>query len=98
MAAEAIGLNGEPYGDVMPYKDPDAIKLFVGQVPRQFSEADLRPHVEEFGTIHELSILRDKVTGESKGSQSRNSYVGTVRLEPKDTLLRTIFFLVNLWR
>ncbi|XP_062506228.1 CUGBP Elav-like family member 6 isoform X5 [Corticium candelabrum] len=70
MAVDALGLNGEPYGDLreaMPYKDPDSVKLFIGQVPRSFTESDLRPFVEEFGPIHELSILRDKSTGESKG-------------------------------
>ena len=70
MAVDALGLNGEPYGDLreaMPYKDPDSVKLFIGQVPRSFTESDLRPFVEEFGPIHELSILRDKATGESKG-------------------------------
>ena len=65
-----LGLNGEPYGEPVTYKEPDAVKLFLGQVPRSFSETDLRPHVEEFGLVHELSILRDKVTGESKGEDT----------------------------
>ena len=48
-----------------PSRDPDAIKLFVGQVPRHFSEGDLRPIFEEYGPIFEIVILR--AFRESKG-------------------------------
>ena len=47
--------------------DPDAIKMFVGQVPRSMDEDDLRKMFEEFGPIYQLNVLRDKVTGMSKG-------------------------------
>lgn len=48
-------------------KDPDAIKLFVGQVPKNFEEKDLKPYLAPYGTIHELSILRDKINMSHKG-------------------------------
>ena len=47
--------------------DADAIKMFVGQVPRSMDEDDLRKMFEEFGEIYQLNVLRDKVTGHSKG-------------------------------
>ena len=50
-----------------PDKDPDAIKLFVGQVPKSFEEKDLRPYLEPYGAIHELLILRDKMSHAHKG-------------------------------
>lgn len=44
-----------------------SLKLFVGQIPRAFSESDLRPFFEEFGAIADLSILKDRYTGLSRG-------------------------------
>ncbi|XP_057367766.1 CUGBP Elav-like family member 1 isoform X1 [Daphnia carinata] len=47
--------------------DPDAIKMFVGQIPRSMDENDLRKMFEEYGQVHQVNVLRDKVTGQSKG-------------------------------
>merc|ERR1719458_1115935 len=47
--------------------DPDAIKMFVGQVPRSMDEEELREFFSEFGPVHQLNILRDKSTGVSRG-------------------------------
>ena len=56
-------------------KDADMVKLFVGQVPRGWEESELREVMEPFGPIHELSILKDRTDGASKGDHCRISPV-----------------------
>lgn len=40
--------------------DPDKIKLFVGQVPKEYDEEQIKALLEEFGPIHEINIIKDK--------------------------------------
>ncbi len=50
-------------------QDSDAIKLFVGQIPKHMEEEDLRPVFEEFGEIFDLAVIRDKISGLHRGKE-----------------------------
>jgi CUG-BP- and ETR3-like factor len=41
--------------------------MFVGQVPRSMDESELKVMFEEFGLVYQINVLRDKITGQSKG-------------------------------
>jgi len=43
-------------------------KLFVGQIPKDINENILSGYFEEYGSIKEVSIIRDISTGVSKGN------------------------------
>lgn len=54
--------------------DPDAIKMFVGQIPRNWDEAELRKLFDEYGPVHQINVLRDKITGQSRGTLKKFLY------------------------
>lgn len=54
-------------GDQSREPDCDSLKMFVGQIPRDWKEADCRTLLEQFGDIYAINLLRDKKTSKSKG-------------------------------
>ncbi|XP_075224093.1 CUGBP Elav-like family member 1 isoform X4 [Lycorma delicatula] len=66
--------------------DPDNIKMFVGQIPRTMDENDLTKMFSEFGRVHQINVLRDKVTGQSKGCCFVTFYTRKSALEAQNAL------------
>ena len=66
--------------------DSDAIKMFVGQIPRNMSEVELKMMFQEFGSVHQLNILRDKQSGESKGCCFVTFYTRKSALDAQNAL------------
>uniref|UniRef100_A0A1L8DGC4 Protein alan shepard n=1 Tax=Nyssomyia neivai TaxID=330878 RepID=A0A1L8DGC4_9DIPT len=66
--------------------DPDYIKMFVGQVPKTMDENQLREMFEEFGRVHSINVLRDKVTGVSKGCCFVTFFTRKAALKAQDAL------------
>ncbi|XP_076305918.1 CUGBP Elav-like family member 1-A isoform X18 [Tachypleus tridentatus] len=66
--------------------DPDAIKMFVGQIPRSWDENDLKKIFEEFGAVYQINILRDKITHQSRGCCFVTFYTRKAALEAQNAL------------
>ncbi|XP_026294911.1 CUGBP Elav-like family member 2 isoform X6 [Apis mellifera] len=66
--------------------DPDNIKMFVGQVPHDMDENDLRKLFEEFGRVHQINILRDKITGSHRGCCFVTFYTRKAALDAQNAL------------
>lgn len=47
--------------------DRNAIKLFVGQIPHDITEGELRLIFDKYGDIFEITILKDKLNKKPKG-------------------------------
>lgn len=42
-------------------REEGSAKLFIGQIPRAWTEADLMKLMEEYGPVFELVIMKDRV-------------------------------------
>ncbi|KAG7205024.1 hypothetical protein KM043_005408 [Ampulex compressa] len=79
----------------MEQPDPDNIKMFVGQVPHDLSENDLRTLFEEFGRVHQINILRDKETGSHKVQSDRKTAARVVGNSRIPKVLLTVLITRN---
>uniref|UniRef100_A0A8C5BF26 RRM domain-containing protein n=1 Tax=Gadus morhua TaxID=8049 RepID=A0A8C5BF26_GADMO len=68
--------------------DPDSIKMFVGQIPRSWSETELKELFEPFGAVHQINILRDRTQNppQSKGCCFVTFYQRKAALEAQNAL------------
>jgi CUG-BP- and ETR3-like factor len=66
--------------------DSDAIKMFVGQIPRDWNETDCRRLFEDYGEIHSINVLRDKQSGQSRGCCFVTYYTRRAALQAQDAL------------
>ncbi|XP_078800935.1 CUGBP Elav-like family member 1 isoform X4 [Oryzias latipes] len=68
--------------------DVDAIKMFVGQIPRSWSEEQLRELFEPYGAVYEINILRDRSQNppQSKGCCFVTYYTRKSALEAQNAL------------
>lgn len=72
--------------DAQREPDPDAIKMFVGQIPRNMSESELKSMFQEYGSVYQLNVLRDKQSGESKGCCFVTFYARKAALDAQNAL------------
>ncbi|ELW64984.1 CUGBP Elav-like family member 2 [Tupaia chinensis] len=77
VCARVQGLNGTANKmngalDHSDQPDPDAIKMFVGQIPRSWSEKELKELFEPYGAVYQINVLRDRSQNppQSKGLKS----------------------------
>ncbi|KAG8430736.1 hypothetical protein GDO86_020063 [Hymenochirus boettgeri] len=70
------------------HPDPDSIKMFVGQVPRSWSEKELRELFEQYGAVYEINVLRDRSQNppQSKGCCFITFYTRKSALEAQNAL------------
>ncbi|XP_026086650.1 CUGBP Elav-like family member 2 isoform X12 [Carassius auratus] len=68
--------------------DPDAIKMFVGQIPRSWAEKELKELFEPYGAVYQINILRDRSQNppQSKGCCFVTFYTRKAALEAQNAL------------
>ncbi|XP_048829057.1 CUGBP Elav-like family member 1 isoform X3 [Brienomyrus brachyistius] len=68
--------------------DIDAIKMFVGQIPRSWTEEQLRELFEPYGAVYEINVLRDRSQNppQSKGCCFITYYTRKAALEAQNAL------------
>ncbi|XP_075945455.1 CUGBP Elav-like family member 2 isoform X5 [Anarhichas minor] len=90
-STETINGNGSKMNgslEQLDQPDPDSIKMFVGQIPRAWSETELKELFEPFGAVHQINILRDRTQNppQSKGCCFVTFYTRKAALEAQNAL------------
>ncbi|XP_059843331.1 CUGBP Elav-like family member 2 isoform X9 [Mobula hypostoma] len=87
---QSNGTNSKMNGaiDHSDQPDPDAIKMFVGQIPRSWSEKELKELFEPYGTVYQINVLRDRSQNppQSKGCCFVTFYTRKAALEAQNAL------------
>uniref|UniRef100_A0A3Q1BKG6 RRM domain-containing protein n=1 Tax=Amphiprion ocellaris TaxID=80972 RepID=A0A3Q1BKG6_AMPOC len=95
MMVDHCSLTSSPVGKKMngsldhpDQPDVDAIKMFVGQIPRSWSEEQLRELFEPYGAVYEINVLRDRSQNppQSKGCCFITYYTRKSALEAQNAL------------
>jgi len=72
------------------------MNIFIGNLSRQVTEADLREAFEAFGTVASANVIKDKFTGESRGfgfvemAEQTEAQAAITGLNSKDLKGRTL--------
>ncbi|XP_029107673.1 CUGBP Elav-like family member 2 isoform X4 [Scleropages formosus] len=90
-SGDAINGTGSKMNGALEHSDqpdPDAIKMFVGQIPRSWSEKELKELFEPYGAVYQINILRDRSQNppQSKGCCFVTFYTRKAALEAQNAL------------
>ncbi|XP_052410725.1 CUGBP Elav-like family member 2 isoform X28 [Carassius gibelio] len=89
-AIQSNGTAGKMNGALehLDQPDPDAIKMFVGQIPRSWAEKELKELFEPYGAVYQINILRDRSQNppQSKGCCFVTFYTRKAALEAQNAL------------
>ena len=81
-AASAGEAGGGGGGGNEGGEEEKSVKLFVGQVPKHMTEADLLAMFREVAAVDEVTVIKDKVTKVSRGADLPGPGSGLATLSP----------------
>nr|CAB3229631.1 CUGBP Elav-like family member 1 [Phallusia mammillata] len=80
------GNSGLPVPGGCDQPDADAIKMFIGQIPKNWAESEVRELLEVYGPIYQLNILKEKGSILSKGCCFVTYYTRKAALDAQNDL------------
>lgn len=78
--------SSSPGSEVVRKADADAVKMFCGQIPKEWTEGECRALFEEFGPVFEVNVLRDKRTNNSRGKNCTNVLMFEMRSNERQAI------------